>query len=83
MLTPPSQPTHLPIIEAGTQLYRVTEAEELRFQHYVDGSADQHILLLRRGAESSENNEQRKPGMEPEVLQFAAVSCHLMTSANI
>src|SRR6266849_10408675 len=43
VLAPASQPAHLPVIEAGTQLYRVTEAEELRFQHCVDRGADQHI----------------------------------------
>src|SRR5713101_9025656 len=43
VLAPASQPAHLPVIEAGTQLYRATEAEELRFQHCLDRGADQHI----------------------------------------
>jgi hypothetical protein len=43
VLATASQPAHLPTIEAGTQIYRVTEAEELRFQHCVDCGADQHI----------------------------------------
>src|ERR1700674_841220 len=61
VLAPASEPAHLPVIEAGTQLYRVTEAEELRFQHGVDRGRSAHSLLRRRSGVKRESRTAGSP----------------------